>query len=103
MNRMWPSNPVNRRYRYLDRDLDQPGPVEQPAGAFLMIRRDVWERLGGIDEAFIRYGLRMWISAAAPSPRAIKSNMYPQLRRGTWAGTPFSGFAADCRAMLLVC
>jgi GT2 family glycosyltransferase len=51
-NRLWPSNPVNRRYRYLDRDLDQAGPVEQPAGAFLMFRRDVWERLGGLDEKF---------------------------------------------------
>jgi len=52
LNRMWPSNPVNRRYRYLDRDLDQKGPVEQPAGAFLMFRRDVWQRLGGLDEGF---------------------------------------------------
>lgn len=52
VNRTWPSNPWNRRYRYLDRDLNQPGFVEQPAGAFLMIRRDVWQALGGFDEAF---------------------------------------------------
>jgi len=52
INRFWPSNPVNRRYRYLDRDLNQPGPVEQPAGAFLMTRRDVWESLHGFDESF---------------------------------------------------
>lgn len=52
LNRLWPSNPVNRYYRYLDRDLDLPGPVEQPAGAFLMVRRDVWERLNGFDERF---------------------------------------------------
>lgn len=52
INRLWPSNPVNRRYRYQDRDLNQPGPVEQPAGAFLMIRRDVWKTLGGLDERF---------------------------------------------------
>src|ERR1700691_1592219 len=52
LNRIWPSNPVNRRYRYLDRDLDLEGPVEQPAGAFLMFRKDVWERLGGLDEGF---------------------------------------------------
>ena len=26
-NRLWPGNPVNRRYRYLDRSLDQPGHV----------------------------------------------------------------------------
>jgi N-acetylglucosaminyl-diphospho-decaprenol L-rhamnosyltransferase len=52
LNRLWPSNPVNRRYRYLDGDLDHAGPVEQPAGAFLMFRRDVWQRLGGLDEGF---------------------------------------------------
>ena len=52
INRLWPRNPVNCHYRYLDRDLDRPGPVEQPAGAFLMTRRDVWEGLGGLDEQF---------------------------------------------------
>ena len=52
INRLWPSNPVNRRYRCLDRDYDQPGMVEQPAGAFLMFRRDVWKKLGGFDQQF---------------------------------------------------
>lgn len=52
VNRLWRSNPVNRRYRYLDRDLGQSGAVDQPAGAFLMFRRDVWERLEGLDETF---------------------------------------------------
>jgi N-acetylglucosaminyl-diphospho-decaprenol L-rhamnosyltransferase len=52
INRLWPSNPVNRRYRELDRDLDQPGIVEQPAGAFMMIRGDVWRELRGLDERF---------------------------------------------------
>lgn len=52
INRLWPSNPVNRRYRCLDRDYDQPALVEQPAGAFLMVRLDVWKKLGGFDEQF---------------------------------------------------
>jgi len=52
INRLWPGNSVNRRYRYLDRDLNREGPVEQPAGALLMARRDVWEQLGGLDEGF---------------------------------------------------
>ena len=52
INSLWPGNAVNRRYRYLDRDLNLEGAVEQPAGAFLMTRRDVWEDLGGFDEDF---------------------------------------------------
>jgi len=43
---------VNRRYRALGLDYKTRAPVEQPAGAFLMIRRDVWEDLGGFDEGF---------------------------------------------------
>jgi N-acetylglucosaminyl-diphospho-decaprenol L-rhamnosyltransferase len=52
INRLLPWNPANRRYRYLDLDLSQPAEVEQPAGAFLMFRRDMWQRLGGFDTQF---------------------------------------------------
>jgi GT2 family glycosyltransferase len=52
LNAVWPGNPVNRRYRCLDLDLDSPAEVDQPAGAFLMLRRDAWEALGGFDEGF---------------------------------------------------
>jgi N-acetylglucosaminyl-diphospho-decaprenol L-rhamnosyltransferase len=52
VNRLWKTNPVNRRYRCLEMDPDAPGEVEQPAGAFLMIRRDAWQAAGGFDEEF---------------------------------------------------
>jgi GT2 family glycosyltransferase len=52
VNRAWPRNRVNWHYRCLDLDHLAPHEVEQPAGAFLMLRRDVWERLGGFDEGF---------------------------------------------------
>ncbi len=52
LNRLWPDNPVNRRYRCLDLDLSATAVVEQPAGAFLMVRRTVWLELGGLDESF---------------------------------------------------
>jgi len=52
LNRLWPGNPVNRRYRALDLDYTRRLPVEQPAGAFLMIRRAAWQELGGFEESF---------------------------------------------------
>lgn len=52
INRVWPGNPVNRRYRELGMDPERPAEVEQPAGAFLMLRREVWRELGGFEESF---------------------------------------------------
>ena len=52
INRLWPSNPANWHYRCYGFNLDEPARVEQPAGAFMMFRREVWESLGGLDEAF---------------------------------------------------
>ena len=52
LNRIWPGNPVNRHYRCLDWDNSSRSIVEQPAGAFLMVRRAVWQELGGLDEGF---------------------------------------------------
>jgi GT2 family glycosyltransferase len=52
LNRAWPNNPVNAAYRGLRLDYSAVQAVEQPAGAFLMIRRTVWEKLGGFDECF---------------------------------------------------
>jgi N-acetylglucosaminyl-diphospho-decaprenol L-rhamnosyltransferase len=52
LNRFWPGNPVNRHYRCLDWDNSSRSIVEQPAGAFLMVRRAVWQELGGLDEGF---------------------------------------------------
>jgi len=52
LNRIWPGNPINRRYRCLDWDYSVRAEAEQPAGAFLMVRRAVWQELGGLDERF---------------------------------------------------
>ena len=52
INRLWPANPINRRYRCLDKDTEVAELVEQPAGAFLIFRRDVWQKLKGFDERF---------------------------------------------------
>jgi len=52
LNRIWENNPVNRRYRSMHVDYAVRTAVEQPAGAFLMVRRAVWEEVGGFDEGF---------------------------------------------------
>src|SRR5258708_16696981 len=52
INHLLPSNPVNRRYRCLDVDLSKASEADQPPGAFLMFRREVWHRLGGFDTQF---------------------------------------------------
>jgi N-acetylglucosaminyl-diphospho-decaprenol L-rhamnosyltransferase len=52
VNRLWPRNPWLLRERYLDRNREEPFDVEQPAGAALLVRRDVFEKLGGFDPAF---------------------------------------------------
>jgi GT2 family glycosyltransferase len=52
VNRLWPHNPVNRRYRELGLDPAAPREVEQPAGALLMVRRTVWQETGGFAEEY---------------------------------------------------
>ncbi len=91
LNRIWPTNPVNRRYRYLDRDLDEEGLVETAR------RRvpDVPERClaKGWEEwmkPFIRYGLRMLTSAIARPRWGIKPDIYQKLQRSTWGPIPSS-------------
>jgi len=52
LNRLWPANPINRRYRCLDFPIDQEVEVEQPPGAFLCFRRDAFETIQGFEESY---------------------------------------------------
>lgn len=52
VNKLFPGNPGFCTERYLDRPRDIPFDVEQPAGAALLVRRDVFTALRGFDPAF---------------------------------------------------
>jgi len=98
INRLFPWNPVNRRYRYLDRDLDRGGEVEQPAGAFLMFRRDVWAALGGFDEGF----KPVWFEDVDFCRRAVSAGYrveyVPQVTARHQGAHSINGLTSGCRA-----
>jgi len=52
VNRAWPGNPWNVRYRCLDLDYRNAQEVDQPAGACLAVKRQAWDEVNGFDEGF---------------------------------------------------
>jgi N-acetylglucosaminyl-diphospho-decaprenol L-rhamnosyltransferase len=53
LDRAMPGLLARRKERYLDRSREEPFDVEQPAGAALAVRRDVFNELGGFDPRFV--------------------------------------------------
>jgi N-acetylglucosaminyl-diphospho-decaprenol L-rhamnosyltransferase len=52
LNRLLPGNPVNQRYRCNGFDSAVSQEVDQPPGAFFMVRKSTFQKLGGMDESF---------------------------------------------------
>lgn len=51
-DKLFPNNGITARYRYRDLDISKAQPVEQPAGAALLLRREVFDEVGPLDEQF---------------------------------------------------
>jgi N-acetylglucosaminyl-diphospho-decaprenol L-rhamnosyltransferase len=54
--RLFPNHPRFARYNLLNVDEDTPLDVDSVVGAFMLVRREVVERVGMFDEAFTMYG-----------------------------------------------
>jgi N-acetylglucosaminyl-diphospho-decaprenol L-rhamnosyltransferase len=52
LDKLFPRNRTTARYRYRDLDLTHPQRIEQPAAAALLLRREVVEEIGPLDEQF---------------------------------------------------
>lgn len=55
MDKLWPTNPFTKRYWMLKEDFNKVLSVEQPAGACLLVRREVIEKVGLLDEGFFSW------------------------------------------------
>jgi N-acetylglucosaminyl-diphospho-decaprenol L-rhamnosyltransferase len=98
INRVVSFNALNRSYRCLDLDLTQPvDDAEQPAGAFLMFRREVWQRLGGFDTRFDP----LWFEDVDFCKRArdlgLKIQYVPQVTARHQGGHSIAGLKWECR------
>lgn len=52
LHRLWPSNPWTNRYYHTDMDYERAQPVESIGTTAFIIRREIWEAGGFLDERF---------------------------------------------------
>jgi GT2 family glycosyltransferase len=52
IDKLFPANRMTAHYRYRELELTHPQPVEQPAAAALLLRREVFAEVGPLDERF---------------------------------------------------
>ena len=53
---LFPSSRVFGRYKLTYLSPDETYPVDAVSGSFMMLRREVYEKVGGLDESFFMYG-----------------------------------------------
>ncbi len=56
LSSLFPSSRLFGRYNLTYRSPDESYPVDAVSGSFMMVRRDVYEKIGGLDESYFMYG-----------------------------------------------
>ncbi|MCF7740408.1 MAG: glycosyltransferase [Candidatus Marinimicrobia bacterium] len=56
LSRLFPRNKLFGKYNLTYKDPDELTEVDAVSGSFLMLKREVYERIGGLDEDFFMYG-----------------------------------------------
>jgi len=56
MSKIFPNSKLFGRYNLTYLSPDETYPVEAVSGSFMMMRKEVYDRVGGLDEAFFMYG-----------------------------------------------
>lgn len=97
LNRLWPGNPINRRYRCLDWDLSLTAEVDQPAGAFLLFRREVWQSLDGFDTDFYPVWFEDVDFCQRIADRGLKIRYVPEVAAFHRGGASISKLKWGCR------
>ena len=99
INRVIPVNSLNRSYRCLNQDFSKPAEAEQPPGAFLMFRREVWQELGGFDTQFSP----LWFEDVDFCKRAhdlgLKIQYVPDVIVRHQGGHSIAGLPWECREL----
>ncbi len=55
LNRLFPHNPLSRKYLLKDQDHSQESEVDWVSGSCLLTKRDLFEKIGPLDEIFFMY------------------------------------------------
>ncbi len=97
MNRLVSENPLNRSYRCLDLDLSLAAEAEQPPGAFLMFRREVWQQLGGFDTQFYPVWFEDVDFCKRASDLGLKIQYVPEVTAVHQGGHSIAGLGWECR------
>ncbi|MCP4229313.1 MAG: glycosyltransferase family 2 protein [bacterium] len=55
LTKLWPDNPITRKFLYLDLDPNKAHRIEMVAGTLMVFSRELCDEIGGLDEGYFIY------------------------------------------------